>query len=127
MPKRAASRQVDFVTKRPWVVPDSNRRRSEAKPPRPSASVARRLILAAAAAVPTGAVTLKLDTEKFNECLDSGRKAAAIQVDIQEGARVGVTGTPATFINGRLLSGNQPYSEIKEVVDDELQRNQAAK
>ena len=73
------------------------------------------------------AVTLKLDTEKFNECLDSGRKAAAIQVDIQEGARAGVTGTPATFINGRLLSGNQPYSEIKEVVDDELQRNQAAK
>jgi len=73
------------------------------------------------------AVTLKLDTAKFNECLDSGREAAAIQADIQEGARAGVTGTPAMFINGRLLSGNQPYSGIKEVVDDELQRNQAAK
>jgi len=73
------------------------------------------------------AVNLKLDAAKFNECLDSGREAAAIQVDIQEGARAGVTGTPALFINGRLLSGNQPYSGIKEVVDDELQRNQPAK
>ena len=59
MPKRIASRQADFVIKRPWVVPDSNRRRSEAMPPHPSASVAGQLILATAA-VPTGAVTVKL-------------------------------------------------------------------
>ena len=73
------------------------------------------------------AVDLKLDTAKFNECLDSGRQVASIQRDIQEGARAGVTGTPAMFINGRLLSGNQPYAEIKEIIEDELQRNQAAK
>jgi len=73
------------------------------------------------------AVALKLDTAKFNECLDSGRQVAAIQSDIQEGARVGVTGTPALFINGRMLSGNQPYSEIKELIDDELQRSQSSK
>jgi predicted DsbA family dithiol-disulfide isomerase len=71
------------------------------------------------------AVDLKLDTKAFNQCLDSGKYAAAIQADIQEGARNGVTGTPALFINGRLLSGNQPYSEIKEVIDDELQRKAA--
>jgi len=73
------------------------------------------------------AVNLKLDPAKFNECLDSGRQVAAIQSDIQEGARVGVTGTPALFINGRMLSGNQPYSEIKELIDDELQRSSPAK
>jgi len=73
------------------------------------------------------AVDLKLDTAKFNECLDSGRQVAAIQSDLQEGARAGVTGTPALFINGRMLSGNQPYSEIKEIIDDELQRSPAAK
>jgi predicted DsbA family dithiol-disulfide isomerase/Skp family chaperone for outer membrane proteins len=71
------------------------------------------------------AVDLKLDTQAFNQCLDSGRYAPAIQKDIQEGARNGVSGTPALFINGRLLSGNQPYSEIKEVIDDELQRKGA--
>jgi predicted DsbA family dithiol-disulfide isomerase len=73
------------------------------------------------------AVDLKLDTQAFNQCLDSGRKAAAIQADIQDGARAGVSGTPALFINGRLLSGNQPYSEIKDVIEDELQRKQGGK
>jgi predicted DsbA family dithiol-disulfide isomerase/Skp family chaperone for outer membrane proteins len=68
------------------------------------------------------AMDLKLDTKVFNQCLDSGKYAPAIQADIQEGARNGVSGTPALFINGRLLSGNQPYSEIKEVIEDELQR-----
>ena len=71
------------------------------------------------------AVDLKLDTQAFNQCLDSGKEAAAIQADIQEGARVGVSGTPAMFINGRFLSGNQPYSEIKDVIEDELQRKGA--
>jgi predicted DsbA family dithiol-disulfide isomerase/Skp family chaperone for outer membrane proteins len=73
------------------------------------------------------AVDLKMDTQAFNQCLDSGRQAGAIQADIQEGARAGVSGTPAIFINGRFLSGNQPYSEIKDVIEDELQRKQAAK
>jgi protein-disulfide isomerase len=73
------------------------------------------------------AVDLKLDTQVFNKCLDAGGKAAAIQSDIQEGARAGVSGTPAMFINGRLLSGNQPYSEIKDVIEDELQRKQGGK
>jgi predicted DsbA family dithiol-disulfide isomerase len=73
------------------------------------------------------AVNLKLDTNAFNECLDSGRKSAAIQADVDAGAKAGVTGTPALFINGRLLSGNQPYAEIKAIIDDELQRKQASK
>jgi len=68
------------------------------------------------------AVDLKLNAETFNKCLESGRHAQTIQADIQEGARHGVTGTPALFINGRLLTGNQPYAEIKAVIDDELDR-----
>jgi protein-disulfide isomerase len=73
------------------------------------------------------AADLKLDTAKFNECLDSGQKVVAIQSDIQAGARAGVTGTPAMFINGRMLSGNQPYSEIQGLIEDELQRSQTPK
>ena len=68
------------------------------------------------------AVDLKMDTQAFNQCLDSGRHVGVIQADIQEGARNGVTGTPALFVNGRLLSGNQPYAEIREVIEDELLR-----
>ena len=73
------------------------------------------------------AVDLKLDTAKFNECIDSGRVVDTIQKDIQDGSRAGVTGTPAMFINGRFLNGNQPYQTIKDVIEDELERKQAAK
>jgi len=73
------------------------------------------------------AVDLKLDAPAFNTCLDSGKHADAIRKDIVEGSRAGVSGTPAIFINGRLLSGNQPYASIAQVIEDELQRNTAAK
>jgi len=70
---------------------------------------------------------MKLDSAAFNACLDSGKHADAITKDIDEGARAGVTGTPALFINGRLLSGNQPYAGIAQIIEDELQRNNSGK
>jgi protein-disulfide isomerase len=73
------------------------------------------------------AVTLKLDTAAFNACLDSGKQAGAVKKDIEEGSRAGVTGTPALFINGRMLSGNQPYAEIRDLIEDELQRSNAGR
>ena len=68
------------------------------------------------------AVDMKMETQTFNQCLDSGKFVATIQADIQVGAKNGVSGTPASFIKGRLLSGNQSYSEIRDVIEDELQR-----
>jgi predicted DsbA family dithiol-disulfide isomerase/Skp family chaperone for outer membrane proteins len=73
------------------------------------------------------AVELKLDAPAFNTCLDSGKHAETIKKDIVEGSRAGVSGTPAIFINGRLLSGNQPYTSIAQVIEDELQRKSDAK
>jgi protein-disulfide isomerase/Skp family chaperone for outer membrane proteins len=73
------------------------------------------------------AADMKMDVSAFNACLDSSKHAEAIRKDIVEGSRAGVTGTPAIFINGRLLSGNQPYTNIAEVIEDELQRNKATK
>ncbi|HYR89695.1 MAG TPA: DsbA family protein [Terriglobia bacterium] len=69
------------------------------------------------------AETMKLDTAAFNSCLDSGRAAEAVKKDAADGAKAGVTGTPAIFINGRMLSGNQPYNEIREIIEDELKRS----
>lgn len=63
---------------------------------------------------------LGLDTDAFNECLDSSRYADAVAADLQEGSRAGITGTPAIFINGRFLSGAQPYEEISRLIDSEL-------
>jgi protein-disulfide isomerase len=68
------------------------------------------------------AVELKLDTAAFNACLDSGKKVAAIDKDIADGAKAGVTGTPTMFINGRMMVGAQPYAQIQAVIEEELQR-----
>ncbi len=66
------------------------------------------------------ATNLGLDTASFNSCLDSGSMASEVAADMQAGSNVGVTGTPAFIINGRLISGAQPYAVFKQVIDDEL-------
>ena len=68
------------------------------------------------------AAKLNLDTAAFNPCLDSGKEVAAIEKDIADGTKAGVTGTPTMFINGRMMVGSRPYADIQAVVDEELQR-----
>jgi protein-disulfide isomerase len=75
-------------------------------------------------AMKQAAVELGLDAEKFNQCLDSSKYAAEVQKDVDEGARYGVTGTPAFFINGRMLGGAQPAEAFMQVIDEELARVQ---
>jgi protein-disulfide isomerase len=72
------------------------------------------------------AADLKLNSAAFDTCLDSGKYVAAIRKDIQEGARAGVTGTPALFVNGRYFSGAMTYEELARVIDDELRRAERA-
>ncbi len=72
------------------------------------------------------AAALGLDVAAFDKCLDSGQTAARIERDQEEGAGYGVSGTPAFFVNGRLLSGAQPFEAFQQVIDDELQRTAAA-
>jgi protein-disulfide isomerase len=73
------------------------------------------------------AVDLKLNTAEFNSCLDTGAKVSAVKKDIDEGTKAGVSSTPSMFINGRILSGNQPYADIREIIEDELQRQSQVK
>ncbi len=61
-----------------------------------------------------------LDLPSFEQCLSSGIHQAAVQRDVEEGTRLGVTGTPAFFINGRLLSGAQPLESFVRVIEQEL-------
>jgi protein-disulfide isomerase len=61
-----------------------------------------------------------LDTGKFDECLDPDSMASEVQKDMADGAAAGVQGTPAFFINGKLLSGAQPFSAFKSAIDAEL-------
>ncbi len=45
----------------------------------------------------------------------------AIQAELEQGEDLGVTGTPAYFINGRMISGARPFPHFAEVIDDELE------
>jgi len=40
----------------------------------------------------------------------------------RRGSQLGVTGTPAFFINGRFLSGAQQFPAFKKIIDEELDR-----
>lgn len=64
-----------------------------------------------------------LNDAAFETCLGSGKHQEAIKKDIEEGQRAGVTGTPAFFINGRLLSGAQSLEAFSRVIDEELTRS----
>jgi protein-disulfide isomerase len=63
---------------------------------------------------------LGLEASKFDECVASGKHRQNVLADFQAGQKVGVTGTPAFFVNGRMLSGAQPFEKFKEIIDDEL-------
>ena len=72
----------------------------------------------------TYAQEVGLDVPAFEQCVNSGTYQATVQRDVEEGARVGVTGTPAFFINGRLVSGAQPLERFVRVIEEELARAQ---
>ena len=66
------------------------------------------------------AVDLGLDAARFNSCIDSHKFAAVVEADVNAGNDAGVNGTPAFFINGRILSGAQPFEAFKKIIDEEL-------
>jgi protein-disulfide isomerase len=64
----------------------------------------------------------KIDAAKFTDCLDNKKTQDIVKKETAEGSSVGVSGTPAFIINGRLISGAQPFDAFKAVIDDELAR-----
>lgn len=63
---------------------------------------------------------LKLDTTKFEQCLESGEQTGSVKKDAQEGQRLGLQGTPSFFVNGHFMSGAIGYVKLRDTVLQEL-------
>ncbi len=63
-----------------------------------------------------------LDAEAFAACLEREDIADRVAADRRAGLEVGVTGTPALFVNGRPLAGAVAFERLTEVVEDEIER-----
>jgi protein-disulfide isomerase len=68
------------------------------------------------------ASALGLDTNAFNQCLDSGKHANRVAENIKAGEALGVGSTPTLYVNGRPVIGAQPFEFFKTVIDEELAR-----
>ena len=68
------------------------------------------------------AKTLGLEVSTFQTCIDERKYQEKVERNYAAGAKAGVSGTPAFFINGRLLSGAQPLEAFKAMIDEELER-----
>ena len=77
-------------------------------------------------ALSRNAEAIGLDVATFESCLERGQHAAAIQQDIQDGAKAGVRGTPSFIIGksgtgdtitGTLIRGAQAFAKFQQVIE----------
>ncbi|MBI3738473.1 MAG: DsbA family protein [Chloroflexi bacterium] len=60
---------------------------------------------------------LGLDTQAFNNCLDSGKYTSLVQDDTQFSSSLGVQSTPTFLINGQAVVGAQPFEVFQQTID----------
>lgn len=63
---------------------------------------------------------LGLDLAKYQDCVSSRKYSANITSDQSGGQAAGVSGTPATYVNGQLVSGAVPYAQLQAIVEAAL-------
>ncbi len=61
-----------------------------------------------------------VDRAAFQAAFGAKKLAQKVEDDFASGKKIGVRGTPASFINGVYLNGAQPASEFQKVIDGEL-------
>ena len=67
------------------------------------------------------AFEIGLDTDEFNECLDSGKYTDIIRTQTSTAQSLGVHSTPAFLINGIPILGAQPFENFQEIIEQELE------
>lgn len=63
---------------------------------------------------------LNLDVDTFTGCIDNETHLEEVQNDSSTAQQLGASGTPAFFINGRFVSGAQPFDVFARIIEEEL-------
>jgi protein-disulfide isomerase len=66
---------------------------------------------------------LGLDTQTFNQCLDSHKYEALVKAETQDAVKKGIGSTPTFVIGGQTVVGLKSYDELKKVIEAELRKN----
>lgn len=66
------------------------------------------------------ALEVGLNAGNFNTCLDSDKYKQAVDDDTELGRKFGVTGTPTSFVNGKLVQGAVPFATFKTTIEEAL-------
>jgi len=69
------------------------------------------------------AAEIGLDMDKFNSDRNSARNQQIVAEDTAEAGKLGVTGTPTIFVNGRKLQ-QRSLAGFQAMIDDELRKLQ---
>lgn len=78
------------------------------------------------ASLDTYAKQLGLDMTKFAAAIDNHTHKADIDLDAKAASDARISGTPSFVINGYFLSGAQPYSKFRKLIDRALSESSAA-
>ena len=66
------------------------------------------------------AADLQLDTQAFNQCLDSGKYTDLVKQQTSTTQQIGVSSTPSIVINGHPVIGAQPFEAFQQVIEQQL-------
>ena len=72
------------------------------------------------------AVRVGLESNKFEDCVRGKAADGPIQDEMLEGRALAVAGTPALFVNGRLIPGTVTLDALSAMIDDELRRKKSS-
>ena len=62
-----------------------------------------------------------LDILKLSPCIENQGSKPAVDDSIQLARELGVRSTPSIYVNGRHLTGNVQWAQLKKIIDYELE------
>ena len=64
---------------------------------------------------------LGLDADRYSLDLRSDASVEEVEADLAAAEQMGIRGTPAYLVNGRLLEGTQPFGVFRQLIEAELE------